>query len=87
MQWFKITFATVDASLFGTGTIIKYFEKSQMIVIAYFDWWTVDGKGPIVSIIIDWKGRFGVGVICLHEMALFGIQFEVFLSADVEYFL
>ena len=55
----------VFASLLGTGTIIKNFENSHIIVTAYFTLFVVVGNGPIVSMVIVSNGRVGVSVICI----------------------
>lgn len=74
MQLFTNSFAIVLDFLFGIGMTIRYFENSQMIVIAYYAWLTVVWKGPIVSMETDWNGLFGVAVnFNFSFLATFGL--------------
>ena len=52
MQFSTITFEIKAALLLAMGTAIRYLDKSQIIVIAYWFPFSVNGKGPMVSIII-----------------------------------
>lgn len=59
MQFSNIALAIVFASLFLTGIVIRYFDGSHIIVIAYLLSLTT-GNGPIVSITIESNGFCGV---------------------------